>query len=1149
MGRFCHLHVHSEYSLLKSAVRIERLVEEAARMGMEALALTDFDTMYGAIPFYQACRRHGIKPILGLEIHLARGRGEEGKRKGFPLVLLAENFLGYQNLLRLSSIANLKEGDFPFLEMEEVRPYTEGIIALSGSVRGEIPSLLIADRMSEAFLCAMEMESLFGKGYFYLSLEDHDLPEEKKANRLLIELAKRTGIPLVVTHEVYYIHKKEAKVQDVLSAIGSGKKLQDPSRDRLLSDQYDLKSEAEMEERFGWIKEALKNSGRIAERVQVEIPFGEMILPSFSYPAGMDGPTTLRSLCLKGVKERYGEHPPSEVMERLQYELSVIEKMGYTDYFLIVWDFMRYAHEQGIPTGPGRGSAAGSLVAYVLRITDIDPLKYNLFFERFLNPERITMPDIDIDFADDRRDEVIRYVSEKYGADRVAQIITFGTMAAKGSVRDVGRVMNLPYQLVDQVAKLIPGALNMTLERALEESEELRVLYQRDERVRQLIEIARSIEGLPRHASTHAAGIVITKEPLTHYVPLQKGSDGVTQTQYPMEVLEELGLLKMDFLGLRNLTIIRETLDEIEGMTGERPNPLQFPKDDPATYALCSKGETTGIFQLESVGMRNVLRELRPSRFEDLVAVLALYRPGPMENIPLYIKGKHGEVPVEYPHPSLEGILKETYGVIVYQEQIMQIASLMAGYSLGEADLLRRGVGKKKKEILDAERGRFVRGAVQKGYSEETALSVYDLIVRFANYGFNKSHSVAYAEVAYQMAYLKANYPLYFMSALLASVMGNHEKIAEYVEECRRMGITILPPHINLSKMSFSVEAGKIRFGLIAIKNVGLQAIRNILEVREKGGPFSDLYDLIRRTDPKTVNRRVLESLIQSGALDPLPGHRAQMLNVLDELIEFAHGEKREGANKELDLFSEEGSLPPPPLPEIEPFSKEEILELEREYLGLTLTAHPLDEYEVILTHPKVTPLYQLPFLEKNAKVYAAGVLRGLKPIATRKGEPMAFARLEDKAGSVELILFPRVYASVRFSLKDEEPILAEGRVQKEEESIKLIVERIWKLKDLLPKLEGERENSPLMPNRRVYIKITKAHKVTRKVEKLERLLQKYPGSTPVFLYDEEEKKTKRLSVKYHVTPSLAFIHEVGELLGKESIIVKEDSRDIMKKS
>ncbi|WP_028986399.1 DNA polymerase III subunit alpha [Thermicanus aegyptius] len=1137
MSRYCHLHVHSEYSLLKSAARIEELASQAARMGMKALALTDFDAMYGIIPFYQACKRVGVKPILGLEISMSRKGGE--KESIFPLVLLAETYEGYQNLMRLSTLAHLKEEAPPFLHLEELKAHSRGIIALSGSVRGEIPQLLLAGKFTEAFMAALELMELFGKGNFYLSLEDHDLPPEKKANHLLIQLSQRTGIPMVVAHEAYYVHKREAKVQDVLSAIGTGKKLTDPSRERLLTEQYDLKSEEEMVERFSWVKEGLENSVKIAERCRVEIPFGKSILPSFPYPPGKDGPETLRSLCMEGVRERYGDPPPARVMDRLTYELSIIEQMGFTDYFLIVWDFMKYAHEKGIPTGPGRGSAAGSLVAYVLKITNIDPLRYNLFFERFLNPERISMPDIDIDFADDRRDEMIEYVSKKYGADRVAQIITFGTMAARGAVRDVGRVMNFPYTMVDQVAKLIPASLNMTLERALEESEELREWVKRDDQVRLLIEIARSIEGLPRHASTHAAGIVIAKEPLTHYVPLQKGSEGGTQTQYPMEVLEELGLLKMDFLGLRNLTIIQQTVEEIFHLTGKRVDPSVFPKNDPKTYELCSRGETTGVFQLESVGMRNVLRELKPSRFEDLVAVLALYRPGPMENIPLYIKGKQGEIPVTYPHPSLEEILKETYGVIVYQEQIMQIASTMAGYTLGEADLLRRGVGKKKKEILDAERDRFVKGAIMKGYEEETALSVYDLIVRFANYGFNKSHSVAYAEVAYQMAYLKANYPLPFMAALLASVMGNHVKISEYVEECGRMGIKALPPHINKSKMSFTVEEGGIRFGLIAIKNVGLQAIRNILEAREEGGDFSDLYDLIRRTDPRTVNRRVLESLIQAGTLDPLPGHRAQKLAALDELIEFAHGEKRE--KEEFTLFSGDEPLLPPPLPEIEPFTKDELLSLEREYLGLSLSGHPLDEFGPILSHPKVTPIAQLPFADSKEKVFVAGVMRGLKPISTRKGEPMAFARLEDKSGSVDVIFFPKIYAGIRFTVKEEALLLVEGRVQKEEESVKLVGERIWKLKDLLPKFLEGRGGGDLFPGRRVYIKITKAHKVTHKVEKLERLLLTYPGDTPILLYDEEEKVTKQLSAKYNVTPSLALIREVGNLLGPQSIVVKEN--------
>lgn len=1142
MSRFCHLHVHSEYSLLDGAGKIESLVHKAKQLQMDSMALTDHGVMYGIIPFYKACKAHGIKPILGMEAYVVNGdlsaRPSREQHKIYHLVLLAKDYEGYQNLMRITSVAHI-EGFYykPRVNKEVLRKYSKGIIALSACLGGEIQQFLLHDHISEALRAALEYQDIFGPDNFYLELQDHGIFEQKKVNQLLVQLSQQTGIPLVVTNDVHYVEREDAKTQDVLLCIGTGKKLSDPDRMRFETDEFYLKSTEEMEERFSWARSALENTVKIAERCNVEIPFGQLILPSFPLPEGYTSEQFLREICYDGAYERFGKPLQQDVIDRLEYELSVIHRMGFDDYFLIVWDFMNYAHQQGIPTGPGRGSAAGSLVAYVLHITNIDPLQHNLLFERFLNPERISMPDIDIDFDYERRDEVIRYVMDKYGHDHVAQIITFGTMAAKGSVRDVGRVLNVPYTMVDQLAKLIPSSLGMTLDLALQESEELRNFVKSDTQIQQVVKIAQSIEGMPRHASTHAAGVVISKEPLTNYVPLQLGTDGGTQTQYPMEVLEELGLLKMDFLGLRNLTIIQQTIQEIERLYGTKIDINQLPHDDPATFELLCRADTLGIFQLESAGMRNVLKELKPNRFEDIVAVLALYRPGPMENIPIYIKAKHQEIEVNYPHPSLEPILRDTYGVIIYQEQIMQIAATMAGYSLGEADILRRGVAKKKKEVLDAERVRFVGGAIRKGYDEKVAHEVYDLIVRFANYGFNRSHSVAYAEIAYQMAYLKANYPLPFMAALLASVRESQMKIAEYAEECQRLGIRILPPNINHSLYDFSVEQNGIRFGLIAIKNVGNQAISSILEARDQGGLYKDLYDFVKRVDIRVVNRRVMESLIQAGAMDDLPGHRTQKLAILDEYIEWAHGKKRENDRLQIDIFEESDYvLPPPELPDVEEYTREERLALEYELIGLYISGHPLDDFMPILNHPKVTKISQLIEKHDQENVFVAGMIRELKPISTRKGESMAFAVFEDKSQQVELILFPKVYAPLRFTLKSGALLLIEGKLNRSDEEIKIIVQRVWKLEDLLPHYVQQETTG-----RRVYIQITKAHQVTNKVQQLEKLLVNYPGNVPVFLHYPEEKRTKQLSAKYNVSPSIEFLREVKRLLGPNSVVVKED--------
>jgi len=1060
LSGFVHLHVHSEYSLLDGAARIEELAEEAARLGMSSLALTDHGVMYGVVPFYKACVRHGIKPIIGCEVYYTAGSiRDKGLRQEQPiyhLLLLAKNQTGYENLMKLVSIAHLKGFHYkPRIDFEHLSAHAEGLVCLSSCLGGEIPQHLLHDRYGEALKTAERFRGLFGED-FYLELQDHGLLEQRKVMQELIRLGRETGIPLVATNDVHYVRREDHEVQDVLLCIGTGKTVEDEDRLKFHSEQLYFKSGEEMAERFGHVPEALRNTVRIADSCKLELEFGRSILPEFQpIPAGLTTEGYLAELCRAGMEQCYGsltewrqEEFRREVEERLKYELGVIEGMGYSDYFLIVWDFIRFAHENGIATGPGRGSSAGSLVAYVLRITDVDPIRYRLLFERFLNPERVSMPDIDIDFSDERRDEVIRYVSEKYGADRVAQIITFGTMAAKAAVRDVGRALNLPYHEVDRTAKLVPNQLGITLSEALEQSPELKALSLQNPKVGRLVHMARRVEGMPRHASTHAAGVVISREPLTRYVPLQEGAENTALTQFAMEHLEAVGLLKMDFLGLRTLSIIERTQRWIRELTGGEVRFDEVRDDDRTTYEMLGRGDTTGVFQLESAGMRRVLRELRPTEFEDIISVLALYRPGPMEFIPKYIQGKHGQIEVDYPHPSLEPILKDTYGIIVYQEQIMQIASRMAGFRLGEADLLRRAVSKKKREVLDQERVHFVNGSLGQGYTEEEANRVYDMIVRFADYGFPRAHATAYGVLAFQTAYLKAHHPVEFMASMLTAVMGNHRKVAEYVDECRRMGIEVLPPDVSSSRIVFTPVEGRIRFGLAAIKNVGTQAIESILKERDSGGAFENLLDFCRRVDLRVCNKRVVESLIQGGAMDTMPGHRAQLLAMLDETVEAAVKWKKEREDLQLHLFgfTEEVNWTID-YPEIRPYAPMQQLELERELLGLYLSGHPLDSFEEPLKQLEPVLLHELAELPDNSEVLVAGMVVSLKQIVTKKGQQMAFAELEDRIERVELLLFPETWKKCSSHVDKGALLLVRAKLQHQDEgAVKLLVEHVMPL-------------------------------------------------------------------------------------------------------
>ncbi|MBT2292193.1 DNA polymerase III subunit alpha [Paenibacillus albidus] len=1209
MSPFVHLHVHSEYSLLDGAARIADLVRRAGEYGMKSLALTDHGVMYGAIPFYKACLASGIKPIIGCEAYMTSGsRRERGSRKDQPiyhLILLVKNETGYRNLMKLISIGHLEGHHYkPRIDMEALAAHAEGIICLSACLGGEVPQHLLHGREAEARKAALRYKEIFG-GDFYLELQDHGMAEQKRVNPQLIALAAECEIPLVATNDVHYLAREDAEVQDVLICIGTGKTVDDEERLKIGTDQLFFKSGEEMARLFPHVPQALENTLRIAEKCNLELTFGEHILPAYSpLPEGMDAAAYLRQLCRSGLEERYADterwaspEQREAAEQRLAYEIGVIENMGFSDYFLIVWDFIAYCHRQGIATGPGRGSSAGSLTAYVLRITNVDPLKYNLLFERFLNPERITMPDIDIDFSDERRDEVISYVVDKYGKEHVAQIITFGTMAARAAVRDVGRALNLPYGEVDKAAKLIPGQLGISITRALAASPELKALYEGNPKTRSLLDMAMKVEGMPRHASTHAAGVVISKGPLTDAVPLQEGNESTALTQYSMEHLESVGLLKMDFLGLRTLSIIERCMNGIRELDGSVPDFRLVPDDDPATYEMLGHGDTTGIFQLESSGVRRVLKDLKPSGFEDIVSVVALYRPGPMEFIPKYIAGKHGQIAVEYPHPDLTPILADTYGIIVYQEQIMQIASLMAGFSLGEADLLRRAVSKKKRETLDQERSHFVEGSLKQGYTEQDANAVYDMIVRFADYGFPRAHAAAYGVLAFQTAYLKAHYPVQFMASMLTAVMGTHRKVAEYVLECRRMGIGVLPPDVNESGVLFTPVPGEgkghIRFGLAAVKNVGTLAVENIMAVR-KERPFDSLLDFCRRVDLRICNKRVVESLLQAGAFDCLPGHRAQLLAMLDETVDAAVKWRKERDELQIQLFDDLVETPNWEIryPDIPRFTGSQQLELERELLGLYLSGHPLDDSAELLEEPGMMRLMDLGEAADESQTVTAGMVVSVKEITTKQGKAMAFVEWEDQIERCEVVLFPEVWKRSRSLIEKGALLALRARVQLEDEGFKLLAEEVAPLaaeplRGLLQRrsaaaarpqgtgrtapagaaagapasrpgtggsgarnavpggapaapAEGRRDASAAAgSSQRVFIKITPAAEQAGLLPRLQELLQAHPGPVATLLFYEWEQKLLALSDSYRIKPSPELSAAIEGMLGAGTVRIK----------
>ncbi len=1142
MSNFVHLHCHSEYSLLDGAARIKGMVARAAELKMPALAITDHGTMFGVVDFFREAAKAGVKPILGCEVYVAtRSRLKKEPRKDdnqYHLVLLAENEQGYRNLMRLVSGAFL-EGFYykPRVDRELLEAHHEGLIALSSCLAGEIPTLFLKGGEEAARQAARYYLELFGEGNFYLELQDHGLPEQKPVNRFLAALSKQEGIPLVASNDVHYLDRNDAGMHDVLLCIQTGKTVDDPDRMRFGTPEFYLKSTEEMAALFPEHPEALENSLEIAERCNVKLDFTSRHLPEYSLPEGESANEHLARLCRQGLKKRYREIT-AEMEERLEYELKVINQMDYANYFLIVWDLIRHAREEKVMVGPGRGSAAGSLVAYCLEITDIEPLRYSLLFERFLNPERISMPDIDIDFCDDKREKIMQYVCDKYGQERVAQIITFGTMAARAAVRDVGRALAIPYAEVDRIAKLIPMELKMTISKALKQSKDLKALL-KDERYKQLIEIARFVEGMPRHASIHAAGVVIAKEPLVNTVPLYKANEGSIVTQFPMNTLEDLGLLKMDFLGLKTLSIISKAIEQIERGRGEALHIENIPMEDEKTYELLSRGETTGIFQLESAGMRSALRELMPNKFEDIIAVVALYRPGPMEQIPAFINSKHGRKAIKYAHPVLEPILNETYGVIVYQEQIMEIAARMAGFSLGQADLLRRAIGKKKKDILDQQQELFIEGCLKNGYSRDLAEETYNLILKFADYGFNKSHAAAYALIAYQTAFLKANYPVEFMAALMTVYYASSDKVALYISDCKRMGIEVLPPDVNESGTDFTVVGGdRIRFGLAAVKNVGLGAIESIVAARSDK-PYISMRDFVSRVDLRLCNRKVLESLVRCGAFDSLGGHRAQYLAALDDALAQGQSQQREQENGQLSMFSlfEESvqdDLLQDDLPIIEPLSDKERLQLEKEMLGLYISGHPLEQCQPVIAAIKgAVCCSELREAGDNRQVKVGGIIAAVRKFYTKKNKPMAFVRLEDLTGGVELVIFPDLYENQAELLEEDRLLIVSGRTDvKEEEDVKIIAERL----------------QPLSPEQKYYRLVIRPDHSRDTLNSLKETLIAESGRVPVCLYFEQDQKTMMLKEDYWVRDHPACKIRLEELLGSEAVTELEESPDFFTK-
>ncbi len=1146
-AHFVHLHVHTEYSLLDGACRLKDLVKAARDYRMPALAITDHGNMFGAIDFYRTALAQGIKPIIGCEVYVApKSRFEKSlsqtkvayapelqrrSEASYHLVLLVKDETGYRNLIKLASIAYL-EGFYykPRVDKEILAKYYEGLIALSGCLKGEIPILILDNRIEEAKRVAKEYRDIFGEENFYLELHDHGIEEQKRVNEELISMGRELGIPLVATNDCHYIRRQDAPAHDILLSIQTATTIDDPNRLKFSTEEFYLKSPQEMAELFHYVPEAIENTIQIAERCNLELKFGETHLPHYRPPEGYTLDDYLAELCHKGLKERYPQVTP-EMEERLKHELKIIRDTGYASYFLIVWDFIQFAKSKGIAVGPGRGSAPGSLVAFSLGVTSLDPLKHGLLFERFLNPERITMPDIDIDFADDRRDEVIDYVIKKYGKENVAQIVTFGTLKARAVVRDVGRSLKFPYSEVDRIAKLIPPEIGMTIERALRTVPELKEITEKNEKVKGLVDIAKTLEGLVRHASTHAAGIVISKEPLTNYVPLFKGARDEIATQYAMGPLEAIGLLKMDFLGLRNLTVIDNTLKILKEKENIAIDLSKIPMDDEKTFDLLRKAHTVGVFQIESSGMRDLLKKLKPEEFSDIIALIALYRPGPMGSgmADDFIRSKHGLIPIKYLHPRLEPILKDTYGVILYQEQVMRIASDLAGFTMAKADLLRQAMGKKISVLLDQQRREFVEGAVKNEVARGIADNIFDLISHFSGYGFNRSHAAAYALISYQTAYLKANYPLYYMAALLTSEMNNTDKLIKYIELAKRMEIEILPPDINESLGDFTVVGNSIRFGLAAVKNVGSGAIASMTEMRKKKGKFRSLYHFCEEVDTRLINRRAIESLIKCGAFDPLGAFRSQFMAVLDEALERASVRQRERARGQTSFLEVlEGAKETGHLPDMEEWPENKLLAFEKEALGFYISGHPLARFSQVLEKYATSTTAKLGELANGGEVTLGGIITTLRLITTRNGKRMAFAGLEDLKGRVEVIVFPDVYNQEASLVRKETMLIVKGRVDRSGEIAKVIASQI------LPLEEAEE-----LLTKAVHINMTTTGLEGEMLNPLKKILLAHPGEAKLYLHLRTTHHGEAVispgpRIKVKATPELK--KEIEELLGEGTI-------------
>ena len=1155
---FAHLHVHTEYSLLDGACRMERLLDAAKEMGQTAVAITDHGCMYGVVEFYKAAKKRGIQPILGCEVYVARrtrfDKVHELDGENRHLVLLCENETGYHNLLALVSKAWV-EGFYskPRVDLDLLREHHEGLIALSACLAGEIPRALTRGDYEGAREAALRYEGIFGRGNFYLELQDHGMAEQKRINPQLIRLSRETGIPLVATNDCHYIAPEDSRMHRVLLCIQTGRTIEDENAMEFGSEEFYFKSEEEMRALFPDVPEAADNTVKIAQRCQVELEFGKTKLPAFFTPDGSDNLEFFRRLCQEGLIRRYGEDPPQEYRDRLEYEIRVISQMGYVNYYLIVWDFIRYARSVGIPVGPGRGSGAGSLAAYCVGITNVDPMRYDLLFERFLNPERVSMPDFDIDFSDERRDEIIGYVVDKYGADHVAQIVTFGTMAARGALRDVGRALNIPYNKVDQVAKLVPLSLGMTLDTAMKQSKELREKVEADPQVKELWDMARKVEGMPRHASTHAAGVVITDKPVMDYVPLSKNDDAVV-TQYTMTAIEELGLLKMDFLGLRNLSVI----DHAEKLVRRREAGFSIeaaPEDDGAVFHMLSEGHSEGVFQLESPGMKRLLVQAQPACVEDLIAIISLYRPGPMQFIPQYLESRKNPESVHYRHPLLRPILEPTGGCIIYQEQVMQIFRDLAGYSLGRADIVRRAMAKKKHDVLEREREVFlhgqqwedgtweVDGCLCRGVDQRTALELFKEIESFASYAFNKPHAAGYAVVAYQTAYLKCHYPCEYMAALLSSVLGQTGKVAEYIEECGRLGISVLPPHVNYSDTGFTVVGKSIRFGLLAVKNLGRNVIARMVAERRAAGEFTSFYNFCKRMAGRDLNRRAIESLVKCGALDGLGNNRREMLLAVERVLDSLEADKRRNVEGQMGFFDAPGSAQggEPPLEKTEDFSAADKLNMEKEVTGMYLSGHPMAAYAGLYQeggYARMDEILQSAGERETGRyqdgqwVTLLGMVVGVRKKATKNNAQMAFVSLEDMYGAITALVFPKVLEQYGSLLYEGAVVAVQGKLSfTEDKAPELVCQSLGKPAD--PVSVKAPAGKPVRPG--LYLRLS-SQKDPRYDKAMRYIAVFDGGATDLYLTFQDTGKLLRAPAKFRVEINRPLLRALKELLGAENV-------------